>query len=607
MAHHERRIDENPLRRHRHTAPRSLGLLWLPPGHQPEHRCTCIPWWRFTNVYASDVPCLPSRTALITGMFGIRNGVANHGGLAADLRPWGADRDFFSKLAIDSFAGVLIGAGYHTASISSFPLRHSAPWWTSGFLESMNLVRGFGSERADEALPGALDWLERRGRADNWFLHVHLWDPHTPYNVPEKFGNPFADEPVPDWHTDAVRQRNWDLPGPHSAKEPWGFRPDEWGTPPPRQPWNLATPENVHAIFDGYDVGIRYADDAVGIVCSKLADIDVLDETAIWIGSDHGEAFGELGVYADHMGADEATAHIPTVLSWPGLPGGVQEGLHYHLDIAATVADLAGARVPEHWDGCTFRGELEAGADAAGRAHLVLTKVRGHASVECASGTTSTCTPRTTVSMPPGPMRCSSTWCPTPTSRWTWPQSAKSSSRMAGQSSLSGPRPNSTGPWPPNATLWRSCWTRGVRTMFVDICPLTSGACRRQGAPGGLSPCWSDTERTRGGSGGTAKRERCPLGRPDFVLPDSHTPRRSRPLGGSVPALKWRSIGSRGAYRRPFARTTRRLPEGRWDPTKIPRNRFRVSRGSALVEPSESIFTLVGSHPSGVGTNRSKP
>ena len=329
---------------------------------------------RFTNVYASDVPCLPSRTALITGMFGIRNGVANHGGLAADLRPWGADRDFFSKLAIDSFAGVLIGAGYHTASISSFPLRHSAPWWTSGFLESMNLVRGFGSERADEALPGALDWLERRGRADNWFLHVHLWDPHTPYNVPEEFGNPFADEPVPDWHTEAVRQRNWDLPGPHSAQEPWGFRPDEWGTPPPRQPWNLATPEDVHAIFDGYDVGIRYADDAVGMVCSKLADIDVLDETAIWIGSDHGEAFGELGVYADHMGADEATAHIPTVLSWPGLPGGEQEGLHYHLDIAATVADLAGATVPEHWDGCTFRSELEAGANAAGRAHLVLTQ-----------------------------------------------------------------------------------------------------------------------------------------------------------------------------------------------------------------------------------------
>ena len=48
---------------------------------------------RFANVYASDVPCLPSRTALITGAFGIRNGVVNHGGAAADLRSLGARSD----------------------------------------------------------------------------------------------------------------------------------------------------------------------------------------------------------------------------------------------------------------------------------------------------------------------------------------------------------------------------------------------------------------------------------------------------------------------------------------------------------------------------------
>ena len=38
-----------------------------------------------------------------------------------------------------------------------------------------------------------------------------------------------------------------------------------------------------------------------------------------WASSDHGEAFGELGVYADHQAADEATCHIPAVLRWPGV------------------------------------------------------------------------------------------------------------------------------------------------------------------------------------------------------------------------------------------------------------------------------------------------
>ena len=32
---------------------------------------------RFTNVHASDTPCLPSRTALLTGRFGIHNGVVS--------------------------------------------------------------------------------------------------------------------------------------------------------------------------------------------------------------------------------------------------------------------------------------------------------------------------------------------------------------------------------------------------------------------------------------------------------------------------------------------------------------------------------------------------
>ncbi len=329
---------------------------------------------RFSNVYASDVPCLPSRTALSTGMFGIRNGVVNHGGQAADLRPWGSERSFTSQLAWHSFAGALLRAGYHTASLSSFPLRHGATWWTAGFMESMNLMRGLGVERADEVLPGALDWLERRGRSDKWFLHVHLWDPHTPYNTPDEYGNPFEGEPGPAWHSEEVRARNWSLAGPHSAQEPGGFQSDESRQAPSRHPRSLASMDDVRLIFDGYDVGIRYADDAVATLCSKLTDLGVVDETAIWVSSDHGEAFGELGVYADHQAADEATAHIPAVLVWPGLPAGVQQGLHYHLDVAATVADLAGAVLPDHWDGESMRSDLESGVDSSGREALFLSQ-----------------------------------------------------------------------------------------------------------------------------------------------------------------------------------------------------------------------------------------
>ena len=329
---------------------------------------------RFDNVYASDVPCLPSRTALATGMFGIRNGVINHGGAAADLRTEGSTREFIGSVAANAWASKFYWAGWHTASISSFPFRHSATWWNHGVMEAMNLMRGLGGERADEVLPGALAWLDRRGVSDNWFLHLHLWDPHTPYNTPADYGNPFESDPIPAWHTEQVRQANWDLAGPHSAQEPWGFTPDEWGPPPERQPWNADSAEAVKEIFDGYDVGIRYADDAVGTVMNKLDELGVLDDTAVLVSSDHGEAFGELGVYADHQGADEATCHIPSILRWPGLEPRVADGFHYHLDIAATVLDLAGIEVPHPWwSGESAKPALLAGAQS-GRDALFLSQ-----------------------------------------------------------------------------------------------------------------------------------------------------------------------------------------------------------------------------------------
>ena len=42
------------------------------------------------------------------------------------------------------------------------------------------------------------------------------------------------------------------------------------------------------------------------------------------VGRAGGEGFGELGVYADHRGADQATTHIPAILRWPGLDARVR-------------------------------------------------------------------------------------------------------------------------------------------------------------------------------------------------------------------------------------------------------------------------------------------
>jgi choline-sulfatase len=61
------------------------------------------------------------------------------------------------------------------------------------------------------------------------------------------------------------------------------------------------------------------------------------------------------------------------VLTWPGIEPGVYAGLHYHLDIGATVVELAGLGVPDHWDGVSVADELRSGGEA-GRDHLVLSQ-----------------------------------------------------------------------------------------------------------------------------------------------------------------------------------------------------------------------------------------
>ncbi len=328
---------------------------------------------RFDGVYASDTPCLPSRTALSTGQFGIRNGVINHGGVGADLFPEGRDRRFQTAAARHSWMSALRDVGVWTASISTFAERHSAYHFDAGFNECFNLGTR-GMETADQVAAVAGEWLARNAHRPSWFLHVHMWDPHTPYRTPSSFGDLFAQHAPPDWLTEDVRRAHWELPGPHSAQEIAGFGPravwDGW----PRQPQQVADMDDVRRVFDGYDTGIRYADHHVGQIMNVLDETGMLEETGVMVSADHGENLGELGIYCDHQTADEHTTHLPLILLWPEQDARTvspQPGLHYQIDVMATVLELFGAAVPERWDGASFAPELVSGG-TGGRDHLIL-------------------------------------------------------------------------------------------------------------------------------------------------------------------------------------------------------------------------------------------
>jgi choline-sulfatase len=326
----------------------------------------------FTNCYVSDAPCLPSRTALALGRFGIRSGVVNHGGLASEPFPLGLKRGFSGAPGFETWFQALRRAEMYPCAITPFPNRHVAPWYALGLREWHNPGKG-GYELAHEVNAIAEPWLERHARDDDWFLLVNYWDAHTPYRTPLEYGNPFADEPLPAWHTSEILEANWHGYGPNSAQD----APGVWANDHRRDdvPRQIRTLEDYKRWIDAFDTGIRYFDDHLARLLNILERAGVLEETLVVVSADHGEAQGEHNVYGDHQLADSLTCRVPFVARGPGFRGGrVNSGLHYQFDLSAAILELAGGRVPEHWDARSPRAALARGEDG-GRETLVLSQM----------------------------------------------------------------------------------------------------------------------------------------------------------------------------------------------------------------------------------------
>ncbi|MDO4269774.1 MAG: sulfatase [Eubacteriales bacterium] len=327
---------------------------------------------RFDQYYCPNAPCLPSRASLVSGRYGIRNGVLGHGGTAADMRPYGKGRDFRSQHDENGLWYQFRKAGFHTASISTFAERHSAWWFNAGFHEWYN-VGAKGDESAEEIMPIAARWLNEHAAEDNWLLHINFWDAHTPYRAPASYGEPFAGQPLPDFYTPERYERQKSMAGPFTLQDQNMYD----GNADPRYPRQLGTArsyEDMRRILDAYDTGIRYMDEQIGLLLDILKRQSVLDDTAVIITSDHGESMGELGIYSEHATADEAISHIPMIIRWPGgQRGTVDTAFHANVDLAPTIAELLRLPAYEEWDGKSYARTLLTG-EQSGLPYVVLTQ-----------------------------------------------------------------------------------------------------------------------------------------------------------------------------------------------------------------------------------------
>ncbi len=331
----------------------------------------------FDRYYCPNAPCLPSRASLVSGQYGIHNGVVGHSGTAADMRLEGEARNFISGFSMNNLFMQFREKGMHTASFSSFAERHSAWWFNAGFNECFNIGMG-GKESAEELNPHVLNWLEKNGKNDDWFLHINYWDPHTPYRAPAEFGNPYKDKSLcDDWITEEIFNEHLLHIGPHGPHE-INMWDDEANPKYPRHPGSLKTVADAKNFIDEYDCSIRHNDDMIGQVIDWFKNNNLYDDLAIIITSDHGENMGELAIYGEHATADEPTCHIPLVIKWPGGQKGVHAtGFHDNVDLLPTLRELLCIETPLHYDykldGVSFAKTVLNGTDM-GKESLVISQ-----------------------------------------------------------------------------------------------------------------------------------------------------------------------------------------------------------------------------------------
>ncbi|WP_436926134.1 sulfatase family protein [Halosimplex amylolyticum] len=340
---------------------------------------------RFENYYVANSPCMPSRAGFVSGRYGVNNGVETHGPTAQVLESPSNVTDRYGNWAFGR--GPMRGGDYrtlpevvfedrelHTGAVSSFT-RHPAPYlyqvWheyhqpqePASFVADSEIgpVAEYFQTRGETVADLALDFLDRNDDGE-FFLYAQFWDPHAPFNRSDDEEAEFADTPLPPYPTA-------DQIDDHADWDQMSAATDEGALAFP-----IRDREALRRLYAGYDAEIRYADEHVGRLFDRLREQGRYDDTLIVVLADHGEEFGEHGVYRNHWSTYEGTQNVPLIVKPPAdaaVEPGARDQLVTNVDVAPTLTDYVGADTPDGWQGRSLRPLIE-GEDVDWRDHVVL-------------------------------------------------------------------------------------------------------------------------------------------------------------------------------------------------------------------------------------------
>jgi len=249
----------------------------------------------FARAYSHVPLTTASHTTILTGTYPQFNHVNDFGVPLSPRLPYLPD--------------LLHHQGYHTAafvgSLVLDPLDGTAPGFDRGFdvYDAGFRLRARGADRyktverrGGEVVNHALAWLSQN-HSGPFFVWVHLYDAHDPYDPPEPYKTRYKSQP--------------------------------------------------------YDGEIAYADSAVGKLLDTLREHGLYDGTLIAVMADHGESLGAHGENTHGVFLYDETLHVPLLFKLPasrnaGTRVDTRAGL---VDVMPTILQVAGLSVPSEVQG----------------------------------------------------------------------------------------------------------------------------------------------------------------------------------------------------------------------------------------------------------------
>ena len=217
---------------------------------------------RFAHATAQVPLTLPSHACIMTGAYPEVNGLRDMGG-------------FILAKSHPTIASVTQAAGYETAAFVGSRVLSRAFGLSNGFdtyddnmaelTGEPRLPGSYAERRAAAVTDLVLTWLRNHDRK-KFFLWVHYYDPHAPYDPPEPYQRLYAS--------------------------------------------------------DLYSGEIAYMDDQVGRLLDGIKQDGLDSRTLIAVIGDHGESLGEHGEMTHGIFLYDSTMHVPFIMAGPGVPTG---------------------------------------------------------------------------------------------------------------------------------------------------------------------------------------------------------------------------------------------------------------------------------------------